>query len=116
MSIFFFHCRGNDEIIGEVGLWVVDGGVEGVVWGWDVWGNVDELGEAEVITEIFYFPSEVNLDCMESHKCLSRCEVTNSNCKSSRNTGSGTKLDNSDSEKFTNKDVSNCSSKGSSSR
>ena len=46
----------------------------------------------------------LNSNFMEFRKRLSRCAVTNSNCKSSRNTGSGIKLDNSDSEKITNKE------------
>ena len=76
-AYMFAIARGSDEITGEVGLWIVDGGVEGVVWGWDFWGNVDELGDAEVITKIFDVPSEVSSNCMEYRKFLSRCEVTN---------------------------------------
>ena len=49
---------------------------------------------------------------MEFCKCLSKWYETNLNYKYSKNNGSGTNLDNSVSEKFTNKDVSNRSSKG----
>ena len=107
------RCNG---ITGDDGLEGVGGGVEGVACVWEVWGKVDELGEAAVITEVFEVSSKVCSDWMEFCRCLSICEVINSNCKSSRNNGLGTRLDNSDSEKFMNREVSKCSSNGSSSR
>jgi len=76
---------------------------------------VTELGDASVITEMFELSSKVCSDWIELCNSLSRWCDTNSYCKSSKNTGSGTNLDNSVSEKFTNKDVSNRASKGMSS-
>ena len=107
------RCNG---ITGNDGLEVVYGGEGGAVCVWEIWGKADELGEAEVITEVFEVSSKVCSDWMEFCKCLSRWNETNLNCKSSRNNGSKTSLDNSFSEKFTNKYVSNRSSKGSSSK
>ena len=74
-----------------------------------------ELGDASVITEMFELSSKVCSDWIELCNSLSRWCETNLYCKSSKNNGSGTNLDNSVSEKFTNKDVSNRASKGMSS-
>lgn len=109
----FSMARGVGVIDGcagiTTGMWVIDGAVEGVAWGWD------ELGEAKIIIERFDVPTEVSLDWMEFYKFLSRCEVTTSSCKFSMNKGSWTVWANPTLEKFTNKEVSNHSSKGSSS-
>ena len=103
-------------VTGMDGLVGGDGGVEGVTGVWKAWEKVTELEDTSVITEMFEFSSKVCSDWIEFCNCLSRWCETNMNCKSSKNNGSGTNLDNSVSEKFTNKDVSNRSSKGISSK
>ena len=104
---------GVDGLIGgDGGLIGGDGGLTGV---WKVWEKMTELGDVWVITEMFELSSKVCSDWMELCNSLSRWCETNLYWKSSKNNGSGTNLDNSVSEKFTNKDVSNRASKGMSS-
>ena len=90
-AYLFAIVVGNDETkagVGiTVGVWVVDGGLEvmvwcGVVWGWDVWGNGDELAEAVVITEGLGVPSVVRSDCSEFCKCLSIDKLIAWSCNS----------------------------------
>ena len=74
--------------------------------------ELDAISDGSRTCEADSVNSKVLVSSIELCSCLSRYCETNLYCKSSVNNGSGTNLDNSVSEKFTNKDVSNRASKG----